>query len=72
MKPQLSQNYNVDNRYRGLEAAQDNVRGRQFVDNYIARKRSSQRPNLKGEEAGEGRFVFDGGVEFRNLFRAKQ
>ena len=35
MKPQLSQDYNVDNRYRGMEQAQDNTRAKQFLDQYI-------------------------------------
>ena len=69
MKPQLSQDYNVDSRYRGMEDAQDNNRGRQFVEQYIARRRAQAEPNMESERRQEDRFVFDGNTRFRNLFR---
>jgi len=69
MKPQLSQDYNVDNRYRGLEDAQDDNRGRQFVEQYIERRRAQAEPNMSSERRQEDRFVFDGNTSFRNLFR---
>lgn len=69
MKPQLSQDYNVDNRYRGLERAADNVAGRKFVESYISARRLQAEPNMKSELAQEDVFNFDGNIRFRNLFR---
>ncbi len=69
MKPQLSQDYNVDSRYRGMSQAQDNTRGKQFVEQYIDRRRAEAEPNMKYERAEEDRFQFDGNTTFRNLFR---
>lgn len=68
MKPQLSQDYNVDNRYRGMEQAQDNTRAKQFLDQYIERRRAEAEPNMKYERAQEDRFQFVG-TKFKNLFR---
>lgn len=68
MKPQLSQDYNVDNRYRGMAQAQDNTRGEQFLEQYLERRRAEAEPNMSSERAMEDRFLFDGG-SFRNLFR---
>jgi hypothetical protein len=69
MKPQLSQDYNVDNRYRGLERAADNEAGRKFVEGYISARRQRAEPNMKSELAQEDVFNFDGNIRFRNLFR---
>jgi hypothetical protein len=68
MKPQLSQDYNVDNRYRGMEQAQDNTRAKQFLDQYIERRRAEAEPNMKYERAQEDRFQFESS-KFKNLFR---
>ena len=68
MKPQLSQDYNVDNRYRGMEQAQDNTRAKQFLDEYIERRRAEAEPNMKYERAQEDRFQFQS-ARFKNLFR---
>jgi len=69
MKPQLSQDYNVDSRYRGMGAAQDNSAGLNFVSQYIERRRAEAEPNVQSERREEDRFRFDGNTSFRNLFR---
>jgi len=69
MKPQLSQDYNVDSRYRGMGQAQDNSAGLNFVNQYIERRRADSEPNVKPELREEDRYNFDGNTSFRNLFR---
>jgi len=69
MKPQLSQDYNVDSRYRGMGQAQDNSAGLNFVNQYIERRRTQAEPNMKSELREEDRYNFDGNTSFRNLFR---
>lgn len=74
MEQQLSQDYSVDSRYRGLDQAQDNNRGKRFALSFLkSLKRSKEIPS---EKIQEDRFTFSGpgqGVySFLNAFRAKQ
>lgn len=74
MEQQLSQDYTVDSRYKGLKQAQDNNRGRQIALNYLkAFKGSKEIPSERIQEdrftvAGPGQAVYS----FLNAFRARQ
>jgi hypothetical protein len=57
MKHQLSQNYNVDNRYRGLEGAQDNAAGLRFLSQYMERDRKGAQDDITAQRQGDDRFV---------------
>ena len=74
MEPQLSQDYTVDSRYRGLKQAQDNNRGRQTALNYLRAFKGSKQ--LPSDRIQEDRFTMSGpgqGVySFLNAFRARQ
>lgn len=76
MKPQLSQDYNVDSRYRGLQNARDNDAGKAFVNSYIQRRQEEGAVNNSAEKQTEDRFIVVGpgsaNYSFRNAFRAKQ
>ena len=76
MKYQLSQNYDVDNRYRGLERAVDDTAAKNFLNEYVGRMREEQKPNYGSDAATEDRFIINGAggnnYSFRNSFRVKQ
>lgn len=75
MNPQLSQDYSVDSRYRGLEKAQDNSAGKQFVASFLKR-RELEKPSLAPELQQEDRFFMagpgDNQYTFRNGFVASK
>lgn len=75
MKAQLSQDYNVDARYKGGKGSIDNSAGKAFVNRYIQNRREADRPNMASERQTEDRFIIrgpgDAGYSFRNGFRAK-
>ena len=56
MKHQLSQNYGVDNRYRGLEEAQDNAAGMRFLSQYMERDRQGAQDDITAQRQGDDRF----------------
>jgi hypothetical protein len=58
MTSKLSQNYGVDNRYRGLEEAQDNDAGKRFLSQYMKRDRKASAPDITSQRQGDDRFVF--------------
>lgn len=74
MEQELSQDYTVDSRYRGLDQAQDNNRGKRIALSYLkAFKKSKDEPSEKIQEnrftvAGPGQGVYS----FLNAFRARQ
>lgn len=75
MSPQLSQDYSVDSRYRGLEEAQDNTTGKQFLSSFLKRRGlevPAEGPELQQEDrffmAGPG----DNQYTFRNGFVASK
>lgn len=76
MKPQLSQDYNVDARYHGGKGSVDNSAGKAFVNRYIQNRREVTRPNMEAERQMEDRFIVrgpgDAGYSFRNGFRASK
>ena len=76
MKPQLSQDYNVDSRYAEAKGAVDNSAGKAFVSKYIRNKQEGMHPNLEADRQTEDRFIVrgpgDGGYSFRNAFRASK
>jgi hypothetical protein len=76
MKPQLSQDYNVDGRYTAGKNAVDNDAGKAFLATYINRMREEQKPQYGSDLATEDKFVVNGpgsaSYSFRNGFRAKQ
>ena len=57
MKHQLSQNYGVDNRYQGLEEAQDNAAGMRFLSQYMERDRKGAQDDITAQRQGDDRFV---------------
>lgn len=57
MKPQGSQDYGVDNRYRGMKPAQDNNAGQHFLNQYIQQKRVLDKAPVGDRPQKEGRFV---------------
>jgi hypothetical protein len=76
MKPQLSQDYNVDARYVGGRNSVDNNVGKAFVSRYISRMREEKKPEITADRREDNRFVIDGpgstSYTFKNGFRAKQ
>lgn len=75
MNPQLSQNYDVDARYKGGRGSIDNTTARQFLRGYIDLMRNSRKPNQNPDLASEDRFIMSGpgdsNYSFKNDFRAK-
>lgn len=57
MTQHLSQNYGVDNRYRGLEEAKDNNAGMRFLSQYMERDRKADRDDITTQRQGDDRFV---------------
>lgn len=76
MKAQLSQDYNVDNRYAAAKGAVDNTAGRAFLTTYINRMKEERKPQYGSDLATEDKFVVQGpgsaSYSFRNAFRATQ
>jgi len=76
MKPQLSQDYKVDARYKGGKESVDNSAGLAFVTSYINRMREEQKPQYGSDLGQEDRFIVQGpgsaNYSFRNAFRATQ
>lgn len=75
MNPQLSQDYSVDSRYRGMGQAQDNTAGKQFVTSFLKR-RELEKPPIESELRQEDRFFIGGPGDtqytFRNGFTASK
>jgi hypothetical protein len=57
MTSKLSQDYGVDNRYRGLEEAGDNTAGKKFLAQYMERDRKADAPDITTQRQGDDRFV---------------
>lgn len=57
MTHHLSQSYGVDNRYRGLEEAQDNAAGMRFLSQYMERGRQGKQDDVSSQRQGDDRFV---------------
>ena len=76
MNPQLSQDYNVDSRYRGMKTAVDNFPAKAFLENFINKRRLEQRGSNTVEKQTEDRILMSGPGSsysgYRNAFRAKQ
>jgi len=80
MNNQTRQSYDIDNRRAGTYAsamgeswaASDNEGGNQFLQEYLAKKRLDENPNLDFEKSQEGRFFISPEKPFRNQFRASQ
>lgn len=67
MNPQLSQDYTVDSRYRGMSRAQDNSAGKNFVLAFL--KRKSEEPTTAPELRQEDRFFIAGPGDTQYSFR---
>lgn len=76
MKPQLSQDYNVDARYSGGKGSLDNDPGKAFVASYIRKGKAESQPNVTLQRQGDDRFVASGPGDtvysFKNGFRASK
>lgn len=76
MRPELSQDYTVDSRYKGGKRAVDNSAGKAFVMSFLERRRASQEPNLSEERQVENRFIVQGpgdtNYSFKNAFRVSR
>lgn len=76
MKPQLSQDYNVDGRYTGGKNSADNEVGKAFVASYLQRRKIEARGDTSADRQEDGRFVVAGpgnsSYTFRNGFRASK
>lgn len=68
MNPDLSQDYNVDSRYRGMSRAQDNETGRQFVKAFLKRRNQEKEP-IAAELRQEDRFFISGPGDDQYTFR---
>lgn len=75
MNRELSQDYTVDSRYRGMSQAQDNNAGKQFVSAFLKRRQLEQEP-VASELRQEDRFFIAGPGDtqytFRNGFTASK
>jgi hypothetical protein len=60
MSLQGSQDYGVDNRYRGMKPAQDDNAGKHFLNQYVERKRLADKDQVGDRPQQEGRFVMGG------------
>lgn len=73
MDSQLSQDYSVDSRYRGMKRARDNEQAKRFVKNFLQRSADRQRLPLGADLGEEDRFFIAGPGQsqytFRNAFR---
>jgi hypothetical protein len=57
MTNQFSQTYGVDNRYQGMEEAQDNAAGLRFLSQYLERDRTGRKDDISTQRQGDDRFV---------------
>lgn len=73
MDSQLSQDYSVDSRYRGMKRAEDNKEARRFVKSFLQRGADRQKMSLGVDLGQEDRFFVAGPGQsqytFRNAFR---
>lgn len=76
MKKQLSQDYSVDSRYKGMERVIDNTAGKAFALSFIKRRNAAQAALSPADESQDGKFTVsgpgDGTYGFRNAFRASK
>lgn len=74
MKAQLSQDYNVDSRHRGMVRASDNEAGKRFLGRYIKKKEEAEATSVTEDRKEDDRFVVSGpgdsNYRFRNAFGA--
>jgi len=74
MSHQSSTDYDVDNRYRGVQGASDNNQGKRAAARAMAQRRVAQRANLTEERKEDGRFIVSGPGDatysFRNAYGA--
>jgi hypothetical protein len=74
MNHQSSTDYDVDNRYRGVQAATDNNQGKRAAARSMAQRRVAQRTDLTEERKEDGRFIVscpgDATYSFRNAYGA--
>jgi hypothetical protein len=73
MDSQLSQDYSVDSRYRGLKQAEDNDAAKRFAKTFLQRKAKRDKLTIGTDLAQEDRFFVAGPGQsqytFRNAFR---
>lgn len=73
MDSQLSQNYSVDSRYRGMKRAEDNEEAKRFVKSFLQRGAERQKMPIGADLGQEDRFFVAGPGQsqytFRNAFR---
>ena len=60
MAQKLSQLYDVDNRYREAKGVPDNVAGKQFLQEFIARDKKLGTPFIRDSRKSDDRFVLAG------------
>ena len=74
MNRQLSQDYDVDSRYRGSKYALDNSAGKAFVMKFLKERQESKEIPYGPDLRTEDRFIVAGPGEsnysYRNAFRA--
>jgi hypothetical protein len=74
MSSQSSTDYGVDNRYRGVKNALDNVQGKRAAARAIAQRRIEQRTDLEQERREDDRFIVSGPGDstyaFKNAYGA--
>ena len=74
MSHESSTDYDVDNRYRGVQGASDNNQGKRAAARAMAQRRVAQRANLTEERKEDGRFIVSGPGDatysFRNAYGA--
>jgi len=68
MNLDLSQDYTVDSRYRGISRAQDNTAGKQFVSAFLKRRNLEKEPTAQ-ELRQEDRFFVSGPGDTQYTFR---
>lgn len=73
MDSQLSQDYSVDSRYRGLNQAEDANEAKEFVKTFLKRRTKSEKPSFSSDLIQEDRFFVAGPGQsqytFKNAFR---
>jgi hypothetical protein len=76
MKPQLSQDYNVDARYAGGRNSADNEVGKAFVASYLRRRKIEAQGTASADRQEDNRFTVAGPgnatYTFKNGFRASK
>ena len=60
MAQKLSQLYDVDNRYREAKGVADNVAGKKFLQEFIARDKSLGTPFIGESRKSDDRFILAG------------